>query len=259
MTEAVRLPVVIPTLGLRTDYLGQSISSCIEFGVSDIVIVSPVSRTLETIFGRDKKLHFVKEESPGLASAINQGYRYVAEKIPEALYFSWLGDDDLIEPNLRSTIVDVLQESAPDFLYGNIAYIGQNSEKIGEFRSSNLAPRTLLAKPNAIPQPGSWISMRAFADVGGLDPALSYAFDQDLFTRLSRHQNWAYLDSIVARFRVHPDSLSYSGAAKSDWEALKIRLSYQNKFLALVSAPLEIGRFLAARILPSGLEKLGPS
>jgi GT2 family glycosyltransferase len=80
--------------------------------------------------------------------------------------------------------------------------------------------------PDLVPQPGALFRRSAFEKVGGLRADLGWAFDFDLFIRLSKTGKLRFINKELARFRWHPESLSVEYRKKSVKEASQVRVSH---------------------------------
>jgi GT2 family glycosyltransferase len=86
-----------------------------------------------------------------------------------------------------------------------------------------------------IPQPGSLFRRSSFEEVGGLDPKFGWAFDFDLFIKLSKLGKARFINQTLASFRWHPQSLSVEFRKKSVAEASLVRVNHLPKVLRPVS------------------------
>jgi GT2 family glycosyltransferase len=81
----------------------------------------------------------------------------------------------------------------------------------------------------------------AYEEIGGLNSDFGWAFDYDLFIRLSNVGKLKYVDRDTASFRWHSDSLTVGQRKKSVNEASRVRMSNYprgTKALAFVWEPM---------------------
>src|SRR5688572_19204744 len=90
-----RTLVVVPTLGRRPDFLGQSLASIRAAGQARVLLVGPASFDASDLIAAGLADSKVDEKAAGLAAAINQGF---AEAETGIEFLAWLGDDDLLRP-----------------------------------------------------------------------------------------------------------------------------------------------------------------
>ena len=107
--------------------------------------------------------------------------------------------------------------------------------------------------PCLVPQPGSLFRRSTYHEVGGLDFRYKWAFDFDLFLKISKTGKLAYLPRVLAAFRWHPGSLSVGGRSGSVREASQIRRSYLPVGLRWISPiwerPVKYSTLLAGYLL----------
>jgi GT2 family glycosyltransferase len=89
--------------------------------------------------------------------------------------------------------------------------------------------------PDLIPQPGALFRRSAFEAVGGLNSEFGWAFDFDLFIRLSKLGKLQFMNQTMAQFRWHPESLSVEHRKHSVAEASKVRISHLPSWIRPIS------------------------
>ena len=219
-----RVGIVIPTLGKRSDYLEKCLSSVRAAGKAHIVLVAPSSFDSEHLRTKGLVDSQVADEGTGLAGAINKGIKSLPSTVE---YVNWLGDDDLLtESSLK--ITEKYLHSNPDLVmvFGACDYIEGDGEVVWSNKSGLWAVPLLRFGPDLIPQPGALFRRTAFEAAGGLRTDLGWAFDFDLFIRLSKAGKLKYVNKTLAQFRWHPESLSVEHRKKSVAEASKVRVSH---------------------------------
>jgi glycosyltransferase involved in cell wall biosynthesis len=228
-----RVGIVVPTLGERPDYLEQCLKSIRAAGQAHIVLVAP--KTLDTSRQQAAGLvdSLVIDNGAGLPAAINLGI----ESLPESVeYLNWLGDDDRLTPGAITACTGVL-DSKKDIVmtFGACEYIDSSGDVVWENRSGQWAVPVLRVGPDLIPQPGALFRRSAFNDVGGLKTHLGWAFDFDLFIRLSKVGKLQYMNQTLSQFRWHPESLSVEYRKRSVAEASQVRVLHLPSFLQAIS------------------------
>ena len=219
-----RVGIVVPTLGKRTEYLDQCLRSIRFAGDAHILLVAPTSLDVTALISAGLIDSFVPDEGGGLASAINQG----AKALPDSVeHLNWLGDDDLLTPGSLRTCVELL-DSKPDVVmcFGACEFIDSKGESVWENRSGQWAVPMLRFGPDMIPQPGALFRRSEFEAAGGLNTNFGWAFDFDLFIRLSKLGKMKYINQTLAKFRWHPESLSVEHRRQSVYEASEVRVSH---------------------------------
>ena len=219
-----RVGIVVPTLGNRPDYLEQCLRSIRAAGEAHILLVAPTSLQTSALESASLIDSVVIDAGGGLASAINQGIRALPESVE---YTNWLGDDDLLIAGSLKNSVQVL-DSDPNgvMTFGACEYIDGEGQTVWANGSGQWAVPLLRFGPDLIPQPGALFRRSAFDKVGGLKTDLGWAFDFDLFIRLSKLGKLRFLNQRLAKFRWHPESLSVEHRKKSVAEASQVRVSH---------------------------------
>lgn len=246
MSEASRrVGVVIPTLGLRPDFLCQCLASVRTHSDAHICIVLPDKSDLVQSVVRECD-SLVIDPGRGLASAINAGVRSLP---PEIRYVNWLGDDDLLLGEGHEPLVSLLEsESNAVLAFGHCRYVNAKSETIFQVRSGWWASWLLRCGPQMLSQPAMLIRRDAFNNVGGLDETLGWAFDLDLLLKLHRVGKLAPVSRLIAGYRWHRDALTVRSRGDSVREASKVRRRYLPAPLRPVSVLWEVPIRLMIRL-----------
>lgn len=226
-----KVGIVIPTLGTRPDYLIECVESIRRATEHDvfILLVAPSGCDLPENLNVDQ---VVDDPGQGLASAINYGEAMLPSSIE---FFNWLGDDDLLaEGSIDRTVVGLTSGQAP-FAFGRCDYIDSVGRLLFTNRSGWWAVPLMRCGPQLVPQPGAMFRRKVFQAIGGLDIQYKWAFDLDIFIRLSRVARPVFIPSILASFRWHDDSLSVGGRRGSVNEASLIRVRHLHPILKRLS------------------------
>lgn len=219
-----RVGIVVPTLGERPDYLEQCLKSIRAAGQAHILLVAPKSLDSRTLQSGGLVDSVVTDKGSGLPAAIN----LAIESLPESVeYVNWLGDDDLLEPGSLNSSINVLdQKQEVVMTFGACDYIDSDGNIVWANQSGGWAVPLLRFGPDLIPQPGALFRRSAFNAVGGLNTNFGWAFDFDLFIRLSKLGKIKYVNQTLAKFRWHPESLSVEHRGQSVAEASQVRVSH---------------------------------
>ena len=228
-----RVGIVVPTLGNRPDYLEKCLRSIRAAGDAHILLVAPASFNSSALKSSGLIDSAVADQGGGLSAAINQGIRALPASIK---YVNWLGDDDLLTEDSLETSSRVLDQDIKAVMtFGSCDYINLASQIIWTNGSGQWAVPLLRFGPDLIPQPGALFRRSAFDKVGGLRTDLGWAFDFELFIRLSKTGKLRFIKHTLARFRWHPESLSVEHRKKSVAEASAVRISHLPAVLKPVS------------------------
>ena len=253
-----RVGIVVPTLGKRIEYLTDCLASIREAGEAHICLVTPNSTLARELIQAGKVDQMVEDPGGGLAAAINFGISSLPKNID---FVNWLGDDDLLTKKsiyITRSALELDEELV--MVFGSCLYIDALSNPIFLNRSGQWAVPLLRCGPDLIPQPGALFRRSAFEKVGGLATDLSWAFDFDLFIKLSKIGKIKFLNETLANFRWHSDSLSVSGRSQSALEASKVRRRSLPKTLRLISLlweyPVRVATIVAANLVSHRIQRM---
>jgi GT2 family glycosyltransferase len=229
--------IVVPTLGTRNQFLAKALHSVREAGPSFIVIVTPDPSLIWKAIDKSLFDLVVTDPQVGLAGAINTGVAHLPSSIS---CFNWLGDDDLLAPgSLFKTLRLLEQQPKVCAVFGKCSYIDENENVLWLNRSGAFASWLMRFGPQLIPQPGALIRRNAFDQIGGLDTHYKWAFDLDMFIRLSQVGTLKYISEVLASFRWHPESLSVGSRHGSVKEASEIRQMNYPRLMRIILVPYE--------------------
>ncbi len=236
--------VVVPTIGQRPQYIESTLHSIREAGDTYVVLV-----------GRED--FYVDEDGPSLPAKINQGFRALPKEIE---YITWVGDDDLLSPNALVKAVEVLSgPQQPVMVFGHCQYIDSAGNNVLVKRTGSWAVPLLRFGPQLIPQPSAVFRRDAFEKVGGLSHRYEFAFDFDLFLKLTKLGKSVFIDAITSSHRWHATSLTYSRRWGSVREASDVRVSNLPGPLKVFSfaweVPVVLFTYFAGELLSGGLAK----
>lgn len=213
--------VVTPCLN-AAEFLDETIRSVLaqdypnlEYLVMDAGSTDGTLAILERYQGR---LEFVSAPDGGAADAINRGFRKARGEI-----VAWLGADDLYLPGAISAAVAALAaDSAAAAVYGEGYWIGTDGANLGRYPT--VAPYNAGAFRRECPicQPACFMRRDAVEAVGGLDASLHWAFDYDLWIRLSQRYPFRAIPQYLAQSRMHPRNKSLGGKQRMFEECIQV-------------------------------------
>jgi GT2 family glycosyltransferase len=245
--------VVVPTIGERPQYLESTLKSIREAGESFVVLVGRKGFDASSFQKAGLVDIYVDEVESSVPNKINQGFRALPETIE---YITWIGDDDLLSPGALGVAVQTLEKpEKPVLVYGHCQYIDSDGNDVLVKRSGSWAVPLLRFGPQLIPQPSAFFRRDAFEKVGGLSDKFQFAFDFDLFLKLTNLGKAVFIDQILSSHRWHATSLTYSRRWESVREASKVRVSNLAPVVRLISfvweLPIQLVTYLAGTLLSS--------
>jgi hypothetical protein len=247
--------VVVPTIGERPQYLESTLQSIREAGESFIVLVGRNGFDASSYQKAGLVDLYIDEIETSVPDKINQGFRELPESIE---YITWIGDDDLLAPGALDIAIQSLEKpEKPVLVYGHCQYIDSDGNDVLVKRSGSWAVPLLRFGPQLIPQPSAFFRRDAFERVGGLSDKFQFAFDFELFLKLTNLGKAVFIDQILSSHRWHATSLTFSRRWESVREASRVRVSNLAPVVRLISfvweLPIQLVTYLAGTILSSGL------
>ena len=251
--EMPAVGVVVPTIGERPQYLDITLKSIREAGDSYIVLVGRKGFDATSYQTAGLVDLYVDELEKSVPKKINQGFRALPEDIK---YITWIGDDDLLAPGSLGVAVSALgQPEKPVLVFGHCQYIDSEGNDVLVKRSGGWAVPLLRVGPQLIPQPSAVFRRDTFENLGGLSGKFEFAFDFELFLKLTKVGKAVFVDQILSSHRWHATSLTYSRRWDSVKEASAVRVSNLALVPRLLSflweVPIILITYLAGNILSS--------
>lgn len=199
-----------------------------------IVIDNCSGPSTQKIINDYKKIinNLIIEKDKGQYDAINKGLRLVKGE-----YWTWLNTDDLIDVTGFFKLTDYLADNPnTDYVYGDVAYIDENSVFHKNSTSGTLSYTKLLNQDASISQPGSFFKTSFTNKIGELS-TFHFAFDYEYILRcLKNNAKVVKLDVNVAYFRYY--STSKSGS--QDYRFLKEQLTINKLYGGKASSKLSL-------------------
>jgi GT2 family glycosyltransferase len=215
--------VVVPTIGERPQYLDDTLKSIREAGDSYIVLVGRKGFDATSYKKAGLVDLYVDEIEASVPNKINQGFRALPENIE---YITWIGDDDLLAPGSIAVATSALDKpEKPVLVFGHCQYIDSEGNDVLVKRSGSWAVPLLRFGPQLIPQPSAVFRRDAVERIGGLSDKFQFAFDFDLFLKLTKLGRAVFVDQILSSHRWHATSLTFSRRWDSVKEASAVRVS----------------------------------
>jgi len=147
---------------------------------------------------------WLSEKDRGQTDAIRKGFAMATGEL-----LAWLNSDDTYLPGALARAQRAL--AGAEVVYGKSQFTDEHGTVIGKYPTEPF-DATRLASFNFIAQPSTFFTKHALEAVGGLDPSLHYVMDYDLWVRLSREFELAYVPEFLSTFRLHDESKTVSPA-----------------------------------------------
>jgi len=195
----------------QAEYLQTALESirCQSIDVQLAVLDASLDDSAQNILSPHRHMvHFAYHHSDtGQAAAIQEGWNNTSAGI-----VARLNADDYYFPQALARVRQVFVERPDiDVVYGHGVHVSTDGgfEMYFPAISEDLA---LLRRGCIICQPACFVRRTALEKVGGLNVALHYAMDWDVWLRLlDAGCNFHFLDEILSAVRVYPETKTLSG------------------------------------------------
>lgn len=207
-----RVSVVIPTYNYAR-YIPEAIDSVLaqSFEELEVIVVDDGStdKTAEILRAFSGQIRTICQEHRGLSAARNTGIRAA-----RGLYVAFLDSDDLwlpekvslqvarldAEPDVGLVYCETLlfDDSAPAKLTPHSDWASHPSGRILPW----------LVRQNVVPSPTPLVRRELFERVGLFDETLSACEDWDMWIRIGRVCEIAYVNQVLAKYRRHQENMS---------------------------------------------------
>jgi len=185
----------------------------------------------------DQITYWKSEQDEGQSDAIAQGFDRSTGEI-----MGWLNSDDLLLPGALTAVASFFRdnpgvEAVSGGAYSIDAEGNPLQRHFGNYTLGVAATygRLRYYHMDGVFQPSTFWRRAAYDAVGGLDPALKFILDRDLFLRLAQRQPFGRLPQMLACFRIHEDCKSSCLQHVREEESQVFRQRYGvNRYGALV-------------------------
>ncbi len=222
----MRLSFVIPTRN-QARFIGQCIDGCIAQGIADseIIVVDGASTdtTRDVLASYGTQIRWISEPDRGQSDALNKGVRMAQGEL-----IAWINSDDYYaSPHAIARLLDAFEaERDVDIVYGNGERVDAGGRPVGPYRARAVSGvADILTHPASFVLQPSLVFRRAlFLEVGGVDEALQYTMDYELWIRMFAAARKArYVPDVIACARYHDDAKSIAAMGKQIREALAVK------------------------------------
>lgn len=207
MTAAAPLfCVVTPSYNTRR-YLKPCIDSVLaQRGVAfDYVVMDGGSNdgSVDVLKSYGDALNWVSAKDDGQSDAIQRGFAKVGKGDPDEV-LAWMNSDDTYAPGAFAHAAEMFaRDPRIDVVYGGATYTDARDKHISAcVHIERYDEHRLLYYSDFIVQPTTFFRRRALDAVGGINVALNWVMDYDLWIRLARNgARFAYTPRVLAHFR----------------------------------------------------------
>lgn len=199
-----RFFVVTPSLN-QAKYLRSTIDSVLDqtyphlsYFVAD---GGSTDESVEILRSYGDRLSWVSRPDGGQAAAVSKAWSE-----SDADVVAYLNSDDVYLPlAVTRAAVELLRRPEASVVYGKAWVIDEAGRTLRPYKTEPFSADRLAAEC-FISQPAAFVRREVFRVIGPLDPDLHYCMDYDLWIRIARWFELAYLEEFLAGSREHPDT-----------------------------------------------------
>jgi glycosyltransferase involved in cell wall biosynthesis len=197
-------------------YLPEAVGSVLDqtYGDLEVVLVDDGSTDetpqVVTQWRDEPRLRYVRQDNAGQASAKNLGIRLAREPL-----VAFLDADDRWDPTKLARQVPLFARPEVGVVYSRgLLLDAAGATRLPARASWERTPRAgrvteYLLYDNMVPFSSAVVRRSLLQEVGGFDEQLAMAIDWDLWLRLSRHCEFAWVDEPLLHYRIgHGDQMS---------------------------------------------------
>ncbi len=164
----------------------------------------------------------------GQAQAIVDGCEIINGDI-----ISWLNADDYYFPGVLDKVASVFEKHPEiDVVYGDAVHVAMDGAFMSYFPAIEEFDPRRLPVSCFICQPACFVRRSAYNAAGGINPALKYTMDWDLWCRLAATgARFKYIHSVLAAVRYYPETKTLSGDKKRYHEIWRIGKTYGKRLM----------------------------
>jgi len=155
---------------------------------------------------QNRLAYSISEPDRGQSHAINKGFEHATGDI-----FNWLNSDDLLMPSAVKIAVHYLMKKTDvGMVYGDRIIIDIKGNFLDLIQSPSFNPKAMLYNLR-IPQETVFFRRRFWDELKGVDEALNYCMDYDLWIRLNKVTRIYHIPFVLGAYRTHPSAKSTKG------------------------------------------------
>lgn len=226
--------IVTPTYN-QAEYLAETIESILAQtypNIEYIVINDGSTDHTENVLNLYReRVTCITQENMGQSATLNKGWA-----IAKGKFIGYLSSDDILYPDAIKSLVFAIKKSNCVCVFPDSNLIDVNGKTIKKNVSKKFDLEDLIVNQECYIGPGALFKKEAFIKYGGWDTSLKLAPDREFWIRISQDGNFCFLQKVLAGYRLHPESISYSEVSENvSSEYLRVLDNYFNTFVVPVS------------------------
>lgn len=225
----VQLSFVIPTRN-QAAFLRQCIDGCLAQGIdnAEVLVIDGASTdgTQDILASYGDRVRWISERDRGQSDAINKGVRLARGEI-----IAWINSDDYYaSPTVVSRMIAALD--GRDLVYGDGVRVDSEGHELGPYRAVEIArvAQIITHPASFVLQPTVLFRRELFLAIGGVDEALHYTMDYELWIRMfEAARGTRYVPEVVACARYHQDAKSVAAMGKQIRELFGVKREHARR------------------------------
>jgi glycosyltransferase involved in cell wall biosynthesis len=206
MTALPKISIVVPTYQ-QGHFIERTLLSILSQGYPnlELIVIDGGSTDATREIVERHRAHiavFVSEKDKGQTDAIAKGFARATGEV-----ITWMNSDDTYAPDALRTVGQFFADHPQHgFVYGNRDIIDEDDKVIARRRQPDFHLGVMLYAHMIVPQVAAFWRRSLYDQVGGMDVALRFCMDHDLFIRLAQASTPVHLPQVLGNFRIHGDS-----------------------------------------------------
>jgi glycosyltransferase involved in cell wall biosynthesis len=202
---------------------------------------------------RNIRYRWVSEMDQSQTEAINKGMA-----MAEGVFCGWLNSDDTYLPGTIEKVTHFFSENpSAGLVYGKSYFVDERGGRMDEVPTGRVDYGT-LASLNLVCQPSAFFKRQVWIEAGELNPELHYTMDHDLWIRIARKYELAYIEEFLSTYRLHSSSKSLSPEHAVDFHREILKTIMRHYHWAPANRVYGYCYTLAMHMLPSQLARFTP-
>jgi len=208
-----KISIVTPSYN-QGEYIEQTILSVINQNYPNLEFIiidgGSTDNTVHVVKKYEQHIsYWVSEPDKGQSDAINKGLAKCTGDV-----FNWINSDDYLETGALQRIADAFIITDADIVCGFTRIFNECSQQNALLHRTELfkTVETTLVQQR-INQPAMFYKLPVIKELGGINPALNYVLDLELWFRYlccKGQKKIKLIDELIAHFRIHEHSKTNS-------------------------------------------------
>lgn len=203
------LSIITPSYN-QAPFLEQTIQSVLDQGYPNLeyIIIDGGSTdgSVDSIKKYENRLaYWVSEPDRGQSHALAKGFMRATGDV-----IGWINSDDYYFPHAFSIAAQAFSSPTIEVVSGACHIVNEVGNVLHTWRLPSDNNKPPLIQMNYIPQQSTFFRRTAYQRSGGIDEALHYSMDADLWLRLVTPHNHMMLPNVLAAYRMHNSSKTVS-------------------------------------------------